>query len=89
MAAWWGHLLDVTVPITSWSSGARFNRFIQDVFGEETSIENLWLPFFAVSTDITENCSRVHMLGKHECLNRAVLQFFFSQFEECQGYVSS
>lgn len=43
--------------------GAAFNRTIHEVFGER-QIEDLWLPYFTVTTDITDSTMRVHTHGK-------------------------
>ena len=39
-----------------------FNRSIYEVF-EERQIEDLWLPYFTLTTDITSSCPRVHRHG--------------------------
>ena len=54
------NLLDLTYPITSLFSGAYFNWSIKEAFPEEISIEDLWLPFYCVSTDISTSTERVH-----------------------------
>ena len=56
-------LLDLTYPITSLLSGARFNQSIRSVFRPEMHIEDLWLPYFCVSTDVTAKKMRVHNQG--------------------------
>ena len=44
-------------------SGAGFNHLIRETFGEEHQIEDLWLPYFTVTTDITSSSMRVHTHG--------------------------
>jgi lysophospholipid hydrolase len=55
-------LFDLTYPITSMFTGQAFNRVIHEVFGEK-QIEDLWLPYFCITTDITESRMKVHRLG--------------------------
>ncbi|XP_048473832.1 patatin-like phospholipase domain-containing protein 6 isoform X2 [Rhincodon typus] len=52
-------VLDLTYPITSMLSGSAFNTSIADVF-EDKQIEDLWIPYFNVTTDITASAMRVH-----------------------------
>ncbi|XP_036095131.1 patatin-like phospholipase domain-containing protein 7 isoform X3 [Rousettus aegyptiacus] len=55
-------VLDLTYPITSMFSGAGFNRSICSVF-KDRQIEDLWLPYFAITTDISASAMRVHTDG--------------------------
>nr|XP_015204598.1 PREDICTED: neuropathy target esterase-like isoform X6 [Lepisosteus oculatus] len=55
-------VLDLTYPITSMFSGSAFNTSISKVF-EDKQIEDLWLPYFNVTTDITASAMRVHKDG--------------------------
>ena len=48
-----GPLLGLTYPLTSLFTGKYFNWTLTDTFGTDLAIEDLWLPFFCVSTDIT------------------------------------
>ena len=59
----WRSLVDLTYPVTSMFSGAGFNHLIRETFGEEHQIEDLWLPYFTVTTDITSSSMRVHTHG--------------------------
>uniref|UniRef100_A0A803XS18 lysophospholipase n=1 Tax=Meleagris gallopavo TaxID=9103 RepID=A0A803XS18_MELGA len=52
-------VLDLTYPITSMFSGSSFNASINKVF-QDKQIEDLWLPYFNVTTDITASAMRVH-----------------------------
>ncbi|NXH14585.1 PLPL6 esterase, partial [Bucco capensis] len=54
--------LDLTYPITSMFSGSAFNASISKVF-QDKQIEDLWLPYFNVTTDITASTMRVHTHG--------------------------
>uniref|UniRef100_A0A8C0CFW5 Patatin like phospholipase domain containing 7 n=1 Tax=Balaenoptera musculus TaxID=9771 RepID=A0A8C0CFW5_BALMU len=55
-------MLDLTYPITSVFSGAGFNRSICSVF-KDRQIEDLWIPYFTVTTDVTASAMRVHTDG--------------------------
>ncbi|CAH0722214.1 unnamed protein product, partial [Brenthis ino] len=62
MTEWGKQLLDLTYPATSMFSGKQFNTTIKATFGE-VHIEDLWLPYFTVTTDISSSCMRVHRHG--------------------------
>eukprot|EP00048_Salpingoeca_helianthica_P022628 m.19414 g.19414 ORF g.19414 m.19414 type:complete len:1129 (-) comp7582_c0_seq1:155-3541(-) len=53
---------DLTYPFTAMFTGRAFNRKIFDVFHDKM-IEDLWLPFFCVTTDISSLTVRVHSVG--------------------------
>uniref|UniRef100_A0A8C6M528 lysophospholipase n=1 Tax=Nothobranchius furzeri TaxID=105023 RepID=A0A8C6M528_NOTFU len=55
-------ILDLTYPVTSMFSGASFNYSISSVF-KDKQIEDLWLPYFNITTDITASSMRVHTDG--------------------------
>uniref|UniRef100_A0A8C6UAE6 Patatin-like phospholipase domain containing 7b n=1 Tax=Neogobius melanostomus TaxID=47308 RepID=A0A8C6UAE6_9GOBI len=57
-----GTILDLTYPITSMFSGAAFNSGLSSVF-KDKQIEDLWLPYFNITTDITASAMRVHTYG--------------------------
>lgn len=56
-------LLDLTYPITSLFAGNYFNWTLTETFGTDLNIEDLWLPFYCVSTDVTLSSERVHLSG--------------------------
>ncbi|OQR78858.1 neuropathy target esterase sws-like, partial [Tropilaelaps mercedesae] len=58
----WQQLFDITYPITAWFTGHAFNSGIHATFGDK-QIEDLWLPYFTVTTDISDSCPRVHRHG--------------------------
>ena len=60
-------VLDLTYPVTSVFSGAGFNSGIYSVF-KDRQIEDLWIPAFAITTDISASAMRVHTDGG--CLRR-------------------
>ncbi|KAJ8260961.1 hypothetical protein COCON_G00166840 [Conger conger] len=54
--------LDLTYPVTSMFSGAAFNSSINAVF-KGKQIEDLWIPYFNITTDISASAMRVHTDG--------------------------
>jgi len=63
MGSIWSKLLDLTLPIVSYFSASQFNFSIRVVLGGNTRIQDLWLPFHCVSTDISLNREVVHTKG--------------------------
>uniref|UniRef100_A0A8C9RW72 lysophospholipase n=1 Tax=Scleropages formosus TaxID=113540 RepID=A0A8C9RW72_SCLFO len=55
-------VLDLTYPVTSMFSGAAFNSGISNVF-QSKQIEDLWIPYFNITTDISASTMRVHTDG--------------------------
>ncbi|XP_035292255.1 patatin-like phospholipase domain-containing protein 7 isoform X1 [Anguilla anguilla] len=55
-------VLDLTYPITSMFSGASFNSSVSAVF-KGKQIEDMWIPYFNITTDITASTMRVHTDG--------------------------
>ncbi|XP_072563913.1 patatin-like phospholipase domain-containing protein 7 isoform X5 [Paramormyrops kingsleyae] len=55
-------VLDLTYPVTSMFSGAAFNSSISSVL-KDKQIEDLWIPYFNITTDITASSMRVHTDG--------------------------
>ncbi|KAJ3022451.1 phosphatidylcholine and lysophosphatidylcholine phospholipase [Thoreauomyces humboldtii] len=58
----WRQILDLTYPVTAMFTGHEFNRSIWKCF-KETQIEDCWLPYFAVTTNITWSRMEVHQTG--------------------------
>ncbi|XP_069801426.1 patatin-like phospholipase domain-containing protein 6 isoform X2 [Dendropsophus ebraccatus] len=54
--------LDLTYPITSLLSGSVFNTALIHLFGQR-QIQDLWLPYFCITTDISSSSMRVHREG--------------------------
>ncbi len=61
-------LYDLTLPISSLLAGKKLDRVLREQLGEG-DIEDLWLPFFCVSTDLAHASLVVHDRG---CLWRSV-----------------
>ncbi|ORX74762.1 patatin-domain-containing protein [Linderina pennispora] len=62
MSSTWRFLLDVTYPILAYTSGREFNRAIWKVF-RDAEIEDLWLPFYCITANITRSRPEVHIAG--------------------------
>ncbi|KAI8621528.1 hypothetical protein BC830DRAFT_1093691 [Chytriomyces sp. MP71] len=58
----WRQFVDLTYPLTSLFSGHELNRAIWKCFFE-TQIEDCWLPYFAVTVNITDSRLEVHRSG--------------------------
>lgn len=57
-----GLLNDFTFPLVSVARGRRFDRSLKEWFGE-VHIEDLWLPYFCVTSNLTRADIRVHDVG--------------------------
>ena len=68
MSQKWRLVLDLTYPYTSMMTGFGFNSIIEEQFGE-VNIEDLWLPYFTITTDISISDMKIHESG---CLWRYV-----------------
>ncbi len=56
-------LFDYTLPLTSLMKSSKLTRFCQEVYGD-IRIEDLWLPFFCVSSNLADGQEVVHDRGK-------------------------
>ena len=65
-------LLDYTIPVVSLLKGGRITRNIEQTF-EGRDIEDLWLPFYCVSTNLTKSRLEVHRRGNMALAVRASL----------------
>ncbi|MEO0561716.1 MAG: patatin-like phospholipase family protein, partial [Chloroflexota bacterium] len=50
-----GGVMDVTLPFSAATAGNGFTRTLRRVAGEGVYIEDLWIPFYAVATDLTHS----------------------------------
>jgi predicted acylesterase/phospholipase RssA len=57
-----GSLIDFSVPVVAFANGERLTSRIREAFGT-TCIEDLWMDFFCMSTDLTRGDSYVHRTG--------------------------
>ncbi|CAI9715518.1 patatin-like phospholipase domain-containing protein 7 [Octopus vulgaris] len=62
MTSLWKKVLDLTYPVTSMFTGCAFNKSLENVF-KDRQIEDLWIPYFCVTTDICSSSMRVHTTG--------------------------
>ena len=62
MSSLWFHVQDLTLPITSYFNGLNFMRAIRDIFGER-KIEDFWLNYYCITTDLTSMQELVHANG--------------------------
>ncbi|GAA6058867.1 hypothetical protein JCM10212_002811 [Sporobolomyces blumeae] len=62
MSTLWRILTDVTYPVVAYTTGHEFNRGIYKSF-YDTNIEDMWLPFFCNTTNITHSRMDVHTSG--------------------------
>jgi predicted acylesterase/phospholipase RssA/CRP-like cAMP-binding protein len=58
----WNLLTGLTLPIMSYFSGAAFNDALIDCF-KDTQIEDLWIRYFCVSTDVANDRCVTHQTG--------------------------
>lgn len=62
MASLWRFVTDLTYPLVSYTTGHEFNRGIFKCFSD-THIEDMWLPYFCNTTNITWSRMEVHLSG--------------------------
>lgn len=58
-----GARIDFTFPYIAIASGRRLTKELMDIMGEDRQIEDLWLNFFCVSTDLVSQKLYVHNRG--------------------------
>ena len=56
------YLRSLTLPILSYFSGSNFNELLKTCFGN-AQIEDLWIRFFCVTTNVTDRRCEVHEVG--------------------------
>ncbi|KAJ3275438.1 phosphatidylcholine and lysophosphatidylcholine phospholipase [Terramyces sp. JEL0728] len=62
MTSLWRQIIDLTYPVTALMTGNEFNRGIWKCF-LDTQIEDCWLPYFAITANITHSTMGVHQHG--------------------------
>lgn len=55
-------LYDLTLPLVSFFKSEKVTRVMQDIF-EDTRIEDLWAPYFCMSTNLTRAAPVIHRQG--------------------------
>ncbi|KRX22648.1 Neuropathy target esterase sws [Trichinella nelsoni] len=73
-ASFWARLFDLTYPVSALFTGKALNRLLKSVFND-VEIEDLWIPYFNVTTDITSSEMRVHRSGKLWRFTRASMSY--------------
>lgn len=63
MGSMWRFALDLTYPSASYTTGLEFNRGIWKTFADYR-IEDLWLPFYCNTTNISKSCAEYHNSGQ-------------------------
>lgn len=58
-----GALFDITAPVVAIARGKRFDRRLHGWFGD-AQIEDLWMPYFCVSSNLTQAGIVVHEAGR-------------------------
>ncbi|CAF0985449.1 unnamed protein product [Adineta ricciae] len=76
MTSFWRKLIDLTYPITSMFTGAGFNETIEEAL-LDVQIEDLWIPYFCITTDISASKMRVHTTGSVWRYVRASMTYAF------------
>jgi lysophospholipid hydrolase len=59
----WNLLMDATFPSVSYFSGKTLNKVIYELLGKDTRIEDLWVPFLCVTTNLSKADLCVHSKG--------------------------
>lgn len=58
-----GYIKDLTCPLVSYFTGRGMNTGLQEIFGEDTRIEDLWLPFYCITANVASYREVVHSQG--------------------------
>lgn len=58
-----GYIKDLTCPLVSFFTGRGMNTGLQEIFGKDTRIEDLWLPFYCISANVASYREVVHRQG--------------------------
>lgn len=56
-------VLDYTLPLVALTRSRKVTHLLQAMYGEDTRIEDLWIPFACVSASLTHSEPRVHETG--------------------------
>lgn len=59
----WRWLMDLTLPVTSYFKGYQFNKILEPLFGSDTDMRDTWLPYFNITTNISNSTVRIHDYG--------------------------
>lgn len=62
VSSFWRLLLDLTYPMTAWTTGHAFNRAVWKCLGD-SRIEDFWVKYFTNTTNLTLSRMMVHQRG--------------------------
>ena len=62
VSSYWRLLLDLTYPVTAWTTGHAFNQAIWQAFGD-SRIEDFWIKYFTNTTNLTHSRMEIHQSG--------------------------
>jgi len=57
------NFVDYTLPLLSLASGRRLTEGLKKLYGMEQRIEDLWIPFFCISTNVSRASQEIHSSG--------------------------
>ncbi len=60
MASKWRKVTDLTYPRVSFFTGSEFNDVVKQTIGEFNLIEDTWISYFNITTNITHQKMMVH-----------------------------
>ncbi|KAK0417626.1 hypothetical protein QR680_013118 [Steinernema hermaphroditum] len=70
MTSLWKKIWDLTYAHSAMFTGAGFNKTLQDLFGDK-DIDDLWIPYFCITTDISTSEMRICRTGSLWAYTRA------------------
>ncbi len=59
----WELLADATFPLVSYFSGSRFSKNIREIIGADIQIEDLWIKYLCMTTNVSAADIQVHRQG--------------------------
>jgi lysophospholipid hydrolase len=85
-----GLLSSATLPLLSYFDGINFSKVVREPFGSEAAIEDLWIPYFCVSTNMSRCQVQVHTQGSlwwHLRASMSVLGYVPPMIDDLTGEV--
>ena len=83
-----GLFKEFTLPVLSYFEGSGFTRVVREPFGADMDIEDMWLPYFCVTTNMSSCTREVHRSGRlwwHLRASMSVLGFVPPMIDELTG----
>ena len=74
-----GYIKDLTCPLVSFFSGRGMNNGLRQIFGAGSRIEDLWLPYYCITSNVSDYREEVH--------RRGILWRFVRASMSLQGYL--